>query len=101
MRFTSAEPKTVTVIIAGTNNTKTRKQRISVHPNTKVGFALEQLQLPGYALGKDGKVFSSSDDLYEVVQDGDVIYAAMNDVEAGATRCSCGCGVFVAESSGE
>ena len=54
-------------------------------PNTRAIDVLNQLGLRGFQLAKpDGGMFAHNDDLYEAVSDGQKIYAAKSDVEAGS-----------------
>ena len=58
---------------------------VAILPNTRAIDVLNQLGLGGFQLAKpEGGMFAYNDNLYDAVSDGQKIYAAKSDVEAGA-----------------
>jgi len=57
---------------------------VAILPNTRALDVLNQLNLRGFQLVKpEGGMFAHNDNLYDAVSDGQKIYAAKSDVEAG------------------
>ena len=73
-------------IIIGIAGSEGREYKdVVILPNTRAIDVLNQLGLRGFQLAKpDGGMFAHNDDLYEAVSDGQKIYAAKSDVEAGS-----------------
>jgi hypothetical protein len=57
---------------------------VAILPNTRAIDVLKQLNLQGFQLVKpEGGMFAHNDNLYDAVSDGQKLYAAKSDVEAG------------------
>lgn len=57
---------------------------VAILPNTRAIDVLTQLDLRGFQLVKpDGGMFAQTDNIYDAVADGQKIYCAKADVEAG------------------
>jgi len=75
--------KQITVAVAGSGG-KREFRDVSILPGTKSRDVLGKLSLDGFQLAKpDGGAFSHNDDLFAAVADGQKLYAAKSDVEAG------------------
>ena len=58
---------------------------VAILPNTRAIDVLNQLKLEGFQLAKpEGGMFARTDNLYDLVADGQKVYAVKSDVEAGA-----------------
>ena len=73
-------------IIIGIAGSEGREYKdVVILPKTRAVDVLNQLSLRGFQLAKpDGGMFAHNDDLYDAVSDGQKIYAAKADVEAGS-----------------
>ena len=73
-------------IIIGIAGSEGREYKdVVILPNTRAIDVLNQLSLRGFQLAKpEGGMFAHNDDLYDAVSDGQKIYAAKADVEAGS-----------------
>ncbi len=75
--------KSVTIVIAGTGGSKEFKD-VSLLPGTRPRDVMAKLELKGFQLMKpEGGAFAHGDDLYAAVSDGQKVFAAKADVEAG------------------
>lgn len=75
--------KQITIAVAGTGGKKEFRD-VSILPGTKSRDVLSKLELSGFQLAKpDGGAFAHNDDLFAAVVDGQKIFAAKADVEAG------------------
>ena len=75
--------KQITVAVAGTGGKKEFKE-VAILPGTKARDVLRNLSLDGFQLAKpEGGAFAHNDDLFTAVADGQKIFAAKADVEAG------------------
>ena len=74
--------KRIIIGIAGSDGREFKD--IAILPNTRASDVLNQLRLEGFQLAKpEGGMFAHSDNVYDAVADGQKIYAAKADVEAG------------------
>ena len=74
--------KRLIIAIAGSDNQEF--QDVAVLPNTRAGDVLTQLNLQGFQLARPGGgMFGRGENLYDVVADGQKLYATKSDVEAG------------------
>jgi hypothetical protein len=74
--------KRLIIGIAGSDGKEFRD--VAILPNTRAIDVLNQLKLRGFQLAKpEGGMFAYNDNLYDLVSDGQKLYAAKTDVEAG------------------
>lgn len=74
--------KRIIIGVAGSDGREFKD--IAILPNTRAGDVLNQLGLRGFQLARpDGGMFAHTDNLYDAVADGQKVYAAKSDVEAG------------------
>ncbi len=75
--------KNIIVSVAGTEG-KREFRDIQILPGTKPRDVLAKLELNGFQLSRpDGGAYGFNDDLYQAVADGQKVFAAKADVEAG------------------
>ena len=75
--------KPITIAVAGTGGKREFKD-VSILPGTKARDVLGKLELTGFQLMKpEGGAFAHNEDLFAAVAEGQKIYAAKADVEAG------------------
>jgi hypothetical protein len=78
------DAKQITIAVAGSGG-KREFRDVSILPGTKARDVLSKLELRGFQLAKpDGGAFGNNDDLFGGVAEGQKLYAAKADVEAGA-----------------
>jgi hypothetical protein len=74
--------KRIIIGIAGSDGREFKD--VAILPNTRAIDVLNHLNLRGFQLAKpEGGMFAHNDNLYDAVSDGQKIYAAKSDVEAG------------------
>ena len=75
--------KKIIVAVAGSEGKKEYKD-VQLLPGTKSRDVLTKLGLDGFQLSRpEGGAFGFNDDLYKAVTDGQKVYAAKADVQAG------------------
>ena len=76
--------KNIRIAIAGAEPGQDMKD-VQIPPGTKARDVLAQLNLNGFQLNKpEGGAFGFNDNLYDAVAEGQKVYAAKADVEAGS-----------------
>ena len=74
--------KRIIIAIAGSDGKEFKD--VAILPNTRVSDVLKKLELTGFELAKpDGGMFANTDNLFDAVSDGQKVYAAKSDVQAG------------------
>lgn len=75
--------KRIIIGIAGSDGREFKD--VAILPNTRAGDVLKTLKLDGFQLSRpEGGAFAHTDNLFDAVADGQKLYAAKADVEAGA-----------------
>lgn len=75
--------KRIIIAIAGSDGKEFTD--VAILPNTRAIDVLKQLGLNGFQLSRpEGGMFAHGDNLFDAVADGQKIYAAKDDVVAGA-----------------
>lgn len=78
--------KKLIIAVAGTEGKREFKD-VQILPGTKPRDILAKLGLNGFQLSRpEGGAFAHNEDLYPVVSDGQKLYAAKADVEAGCGK---------------
>jgi len=74
--------KRIIIAIAGSDGKEFKD--VAILPNTRGSDVLKNLALTGFELAKpEGGMFANTDNLFDAVSDGQKIYAAKSDVQAG------------------
>lgn len=77
------QPKQIIIAVAGSGGQREFKD-VAILPGTRAKDILTKLGLNGFQLMKPaGGAFANADDLYTSLADGQKVYAAKADVEAG------------------
>jgi hypothetical protein len=78
-------PDTKRLIIAVAGSEKGQEfHDVAILPNTRAIDVLRQLNLNGFQLAKpEGGFFAANDDIYSAVADGQKLFVAKSDVQAG------------------
>jgi hypothetical protein len=77
------QAKQIIIAVAGTGGKREFKD-VAILPGTRAKDVLTKLGLTGFQLMKpEGGAFANTDDLYASLADGQKVYAAKADVEAG------------------
>lgn len=77
-----SKQKRIIVAVAGSDGKEFKD--VAILPNTRAIDALKKLDLDGFELAKpEGGMFANTDNLFDAVSDGQKIYVAKADVQAG------------------
>lgn len=77
-----SKQKRIIVAIAGSDGKEFKD--VAILPNTRAIDVLKKLDLDGFELAKpEGGMFANTDNLFDAVSDGQKIYVAKADVQAG------------------
>jgi len=77
-----SKQKRIIVAIAGSEGKEFKD--VAILPNTRAIDVLKKLDLDGFELAKpDGGMFANTDNLFDAISDGQKIYVAKADVQAG------------------
>ena len=77
-----SKQKRIIVAIAGSDGKEFKD--VAILPNTRAIDVLKKLDLDGFELAKpEGGMFANADNLFDAISDGQKIYVAKADVQAG------------------
>jgi hypothetical protein len=77
-----SKQKRIIVAIAGSDGKEFKD--LAILPNTRAIDVLKKLDLDGFELAKpEGGMFANTDNLFDAISDGQKIYVAKADVQAG------------------